>query len=47
MSARLNSGVTLSDGKEAGQQVMTGVVYITPDYFERVADPGPDGALFH
>jgi macrolide transport system ATP-binding/permease protein len=29
----LNSGVTLSEGKEAGQQVMTSEVYITPDYF--------------
>ena len=29
----LNSGVTLSDQNEAGQQVMTGEVYVTPDYF--------------
>ncbi|MGB8537087.1 MAG: ABC transporter permease [Acidobacteriaceae bacterium] len=29
----LNSGTTLSDGKEAGQQVMTGEAYVTPDYF--------------
>jgi macrolide transport system ATP-binding/permease protein len=29
----LNSGVTLSDGKEAGQQDGTDVVYVTPGYF--------------
>jgi macrolide transport system ATP-binding/permease protein len=29
----LNSGVTLRDGNEAGQQKMTGAVYVTPDYF--------------
>jgi len=35
----LNSGVTLSDGKESGQQVMTGEVYITPDYFGALQIP--------
>jgi predicted permease len=35
----LNSGVTLSDGKEAGQQVVTGVVYVTPDYFGALQIP--------
>src|SRR5882672_8298049 len=29
----LNSGVTLSDGKEAGQQDGTDLVYVTPGYF--------------
>jgi predicted permease len=35
----LNSGVTLSDGQEAGQQVMTSKVYITPDYFGALQIP--------
>ncbi len=50
----LNDGVTLSDGKEAGQQVMSGEVYVTPDYFAALQIPilagrtftdadGPDG----
>ena len=30
----VNSPVTLSDGKEAGQQEQTDVVYVTPGYFE-------------
>ena len=30
----INGALTLSDGKEAGQQVQTDVVYITPGYFE-------------
>jgi predicted permease len=42
----LNSGVTLSDGKEAGQQVMTGVVYITPDYFGALRIPVLMGRSF-
>jgi predicted permease len=42
----LNSGVTLSDGKEAGQQVMTGVVYITPDYFGALQIPVLMGRSF-
>ena len=42
----LNSGVTLSDGKEAGQQVMTGVVYITPDYFGALQIPILAGRSF-
>ena len=29
----LNDGITLSDGKDAGRQVMTAETYITPDYF--------------
>ena len=35
----LNSGTTLSDGKEAGQQVMTGETYVTPDYFAALQIP--------
>jgi predicted permease len=35
----LNSGVTLSDGKDAGQQIMTSEVYITPDYFAALQIP--------
>jgi predicted permease len=42
----LNSGVTLSDGKEAGQQVMTGVVYVTPDYFAGLQIPVRMGRSF-
>jgi hypothetical protein len=30
----LNDGVTLSDGKEAGRQDGTDVVYVTPGYFD-------------
>jgi predicted permease len=35
----LNSGTTLSDGKEAGHQVMTGESYVTPDYFAALQIP--------
>jgi len=35
----LNSGVTLSDGKEAGQQDGTDVVYVTPGYFGTLQMP--------
>jgi predicted permease len=42
----LNSGVTLSDGKDAGQQVMTGVVYVTPDYFGALQIPVRMGRTF-
>ena len=52
----LNRGTTLSDGKEAGQQVMTGEGYVTPDYFAALQIPillgrsfsdadGPDSQL--
>ena len=35
----LNDGVTLSDGKEAGQQDATDVVYVTPGYFDTLQLP--------
>ena len=35
----LNDGVTLSDGKEAGQQDGTDVVYVTPGYFDTLQMP--------
>ncbi|HKV82296.1 MAG TPA: ABC transporter permease [Candidatus Sulfotelmatobacter sp.] len=42
----LNSGVTLNDGQTAGQQVMTGEVYITPDYFGALQIPILMGRAF-
>ncbi len=35
----LNSGVTLSDGKEAGEQEGTDVIYVTPGYFGTLQMP--------
>jgi predicted permease len=42
----LNDGITLSDGKDAGQQVVTGMVYITPDYFSALQIPILRGRSF-
>src|SRR4029077_19162615 len=42
----LNSGVMLSDGKESGQQIMTGEAYITPDYFGALQIPILMGRAF-
>jgi len=42
----LNSGVMLSDGKESGQQVMTGEAYISPDYFGALQIPILMGRAF-
>src|SRR3984893_12453157 len=42
----LNSGVTLSDGKEAGQQDGTDVVYVTPGYFVTLQMPLLAGRVF-
>jgi predicted permease len=42
----LNDGVTLSDGKEAGQQVGTDEVYVTPGYFDTLQIPLLAGRVF-
>jgi macrolide transport system ATP-binding/permease protein len=42
----LNSGVMLSDGKEAGRQVMTGETYVTPEYFSALQIPILMGRAF-
>jgi macrolide transport system ATP-binding/permease protein len=42
----LNDQVTLSDGKEAGQQDGTDVIYVTPGYFDTLQMPILAGRLF-
>ena len=42
----LNDGVTLSDGKEAGHQDQTDLVYVTPDYFRTLQMPVLAGRVF-
>jgi predicted permease len=42
----LNDGVTLSDGKEAGQQDATDLIYVTPSYFETLQMPLLAGRFF-
>jgi macrolide transport system ATP-binding/permease protein len=42
----LNDGVTLSDGKEAGQQDGTDVIYVTPGYFDTLRMPLIAGRVF-
>jgi predicted permease len=42
----LNDGVTLSDGKEAGQQDGTDMVYVTPGYFDTLQMPVLAGRVF-
>jgi predicted permease len=42
----LNDGLTLSDGKEAGQQDSTDVVYVTPGYFDTLQLPVLAGRAF-
>jgi hypothetical protein len=42
----LNMGLKISDGKEAGQSIMTSMVYVTPDYFETLQIPVLMGRSF-
>jgi macrolide transport system ATP-binding/permease protein len=42
----LNDGVTLSDGKEVGQQGGTDEVYVTPGYFDTLQMPVLAGRVF-
>src|SRR5882724_3530912 len=42
----LNDGVTLSDGKEAGQQDGTDLIYVTPGYFGTLQIPVLAGRVF-
>ena len=43
----LLTGITLSEGKQAGQQVMTNDMYVTPGYFETLQIPVLEGRTFH
>jgi predicted permease len=43
----LNDGVTLTDGKQTGQQVATDVNYVTPGYFEALRIPLLAGRMFN
>jgi predicted permease len=40
------AGVTLSEGKNAGQQVVAGMAYVTPDYFSTLRIPLLSGRSF-
>ena len=42
----LNDGVTFSDGKEAGRQDVTDLIYVTPGYFETLQMPLLSGRSF-
>ena len=42
----LLSGVTLSEGKEAGQEITTNLVYVTPGYFDTLQIPVLAGRTF-
>ena len=42
----LNNGITIKDGKEAGQNVMTSEIYITPGYFDALGMHLRDGRAF-
>ncbi len=42
----MNNPVTLSDGKEAGQQDGTDVIYVTPEYFDTLQMPVLAGRSF-
>jgi predicted permease len=42
----LNDGITIKDGKQAGQHAMTSEVYITPGYFDTLGMRLRDGRAF-
>lgn len=42
----LNDNITLSDGKEAGRQVQTDEIYVTPGYFQTLQIPVLAGRAF-
>jgi predicted permease len=42
----LNTGLKIVDGKEAGQTIVTGEVYVTPDYFGTLQIPLMMGRIF-
>lgn len=42
----LNTQVTLSEGKQAGQQIQTDTMYVTPEYFQALQMPLLAGRLF-
>ena len=46
MSVPCSTAVTLSDGKEAGQEVTTNQVYVTPGYFDTLQIPVLAGRAF-
>src|ERR1700761_839968 len=43
----LNDGVTVKDGKQAGQHFMTSEIYITPSYFDALGMRLRDGRAFN
>ena len=42
----LNNGITVKDGKQAGQQEMTSEIYVTPRYFDALGMRLRDGRAF-
>lgn len=42
----LNSGITVKDGKQAGQRSMTSEIYVTPGYFDTLGMRLRDGRAF-